>query len=94
MPSTDVHIGFLQWLRSSTPVFPPHTIDSNSNVGTSLLGVLIARATGVDYEQYIPHSIIHPLNLTSTTSTPPQKNRSSILRGDETWTWDVVVNDP
>ncbi|EME41523.1 hypothetical protein DOTSEDRAFT_73816 [Dothistroma septosporum NZE10] len=85
---------FLQWLRFSTPVFPPHTMNSNSNVGTSLLGILIARATGVDYEQYVTQSIIHPLNLTSMTFAPSQKNRSSVLRGDETWTWDVGVNNP
>jgi CubicO group peptidase (beta-lactamase class C family) len=87
-------LGLLSWLRSSEPVFDPHHINSNSNVGFSLLGIMIARITGIDYEQYIRETLIQPLGLNSTSFTAPDKSSGAVLHNDHTWEWNVGVNNP
>nr|A0A3G1DJI3.1 RecName: Full=Probable hydrolase M10; AltName: Full=Squalestatin S1 biosynthesis cluster protein M10; Flags: Precursor [Phoma sp. MF5453]AMY15067.1 hydrolase [Phoma sp. MF5453] len=86
--------GLLSWLRSSRAVFEPHRINSNSNVGFSLLGILIERITGIDYERFISQTLIEPLHLNSTSFRPPHKNSGAVLQNDHTWNWDVGVNNP
>lgn len=89
-----LHVGLLSWLRSSAPVFNPHDVNSNSNVGFSLLGVLIARITGLAYEEYIHQTVIQPLGLNSTSFHAPDKGRGAVLQNDLTWEWDIGVNNP
>jgi CubicO group peptidase (beta-lactamase class C family) len=86
--------GLLSWLQFSSPVFDPHSVNSNSNVGFSLLGIMIARITGMDYEQYIFQTLIQPLGLESTSFTAPDKRSGAVLSNDHTWEWNVGVNNP
>jgi CubicO group peptidase (beta-lactamase class C family) len=75
-------------------VFNPHRVNSNSNVEFSLLGILIERITGVDYEDFIRQTTIEPLGLNSTSFLPPDKGSGAVLQNDFTWMWDVGVNNP
>jgi D-alanyl-D-alanine-carboxypeptidase/D-alanyl-D-alanine-endopeptidase len=49
-----------------------------SNLGVALLGRLLARRAGVEYEELLRHRVLEPLNLRSTgiTLTPDQKRRA------------------
>lgn len=81
-------------MRSSPPVFDPHVLNSNSNVGFSLLGIMIARITGTEFEQHIREILLDPIGLNSTSFTTPERRNSAVLRGDRTWDWDVGINNP
>jgi CubicO group peptidase (beta-lactamase class C family) len=63
-------------------------------VGFSLLGILIDRVTGVNYERYISQTLIEPLGLNSTSFLPPDKGSGAVLQNDHTWGWNVGVNNP
>ena len=89
-----IRAGLLSWLRSSPPVLAPHIENSNSNVGYSLLGLLIANVTGMSYEEYICQSIIVPMGLNSTGFTAPNQRVGAVPSGDSLWSWDVGVNNP
>ena len=59
---------FRIYCRDNIParVYPPGTITSYSNYGTTLAAVIIEDVSGVSYAQYLKEHILTPLNLTNT----------------------------
>ena len=60
-----------------------------SNYGFAILGRIVARVSGVPYEQYVAASILRPLGMTSTTLSPAAVPPSRLAQGyrweDERW---------
>lgn len=55
--------------------YPPNYVHTYSNIGYSLLGVLIEKSTSIKYEEYVKRNIFEPLEM-----------RSAIVDGDNSFT--------
>jgi CubicO group peptidase (beta-lactamase class C family) len=68
------------WLRAGIPFStPPGTRYEYSNYAFGLLGRIVTKASGVDYETYMRDRILSPLGMTSTTfefSSVPAASRA------------------
>jgi CubicO group peptidase (beta-lactamase class C family) len=68
------------WLRAGIPFStPPGTRYEYSNYAFGLLGRIVSKASGVNYERYMRDQILAPLNMTGTTfefATVPAANRA------------------
>ena len=56
-------------------VYPPGTVTSYSNYGTTLAEVIVEDVTGVPFEQYLNEHILSPLSMTRTSisyTLPPE----------------------
>ena len=82
-----------EWLASHIParVRPPGEVAAYSNYGTALAGYIVARVSGVPYEQYIQENILDPLGMehSSTQSPLPPNLRAHASLGY--WLVDSVV---
>jgi CubicO group peptidase (beta-lactamase class C family) len=56
----------LDYLNNQYTCFPVGKIKSYSNLGYSLLGILIEEVSGLSYAEYIYSSIINPLGMSNT----------------------------
>src|SRR6185295_8612023 len=56
-------------LKHSIParIYPPGTVPAYSNYGASLAGYIVARASGMPFEQYIEERIFKPLHMEHST---------------------------
>jgi len=61
-----------EWLASHIParVRPPGELAGYSNYNADLAGYIVARVSGVSYDQYIQENILDPLGMTRTTVQP------------------------
>lgn len=55
----------MESLNKEYAPFPPNYVYSYSNIGYSLLGVLIEKSTGKKYEEYVKQNIFEPLGMHS-----------------------------
>ena len=60
-------------------LYPASTIYQYSNLGLSLLGEIIAKLSGMTYEQYAYDNIIRPLGLVDTRPELPESKRRGQL---------------
>jgi CubicO group peptidase (beta-lactamase class C family) len=74
--------------------FPPGTAFSYSNIGYSLLGMIVEKASGMPYEDYLYEKLWHPAGMEQTGYRRPPFDTSMIAVGydatDSTWgkpTW-------
>jgi CubicO group peptidase (beta-lactamase class C family) len=60
-------------LKESVParIYPPGTVPAYSNYGASLAGYIVARASGIPFEQYIEEHIFKPLKMEHSTFRQP-----------------------
>lgn len=58
-----------------------------SNLGFTLLGLLLAEVTGTPYEELLQERLCGPLGLTSTTTEPPMTDRLPGYRGVVQTSW-------
>lgn len=60
------------WLIAHMParVRPPGDVAAYSNYGTSLAGYIVARASGMSYDEYVQKRILNPLGMTHSTVRP------------------------
>lgn len=67
--SADELYSFRTYCAENIParVYPPGTVTSYSNYGTTLAGVAIEDVTGTPYEQYLDEHIFSPLGMEHTT---------------------------
>lgn len=78
--------GFDNWIRKilqGTLVCEPGTAYNYSTVGYALLGEIIARVSGVPYEQYITEQILLPLGMSRTYFDVPQELHNQVLIVDQ-----------
>jgi CubicO group peptidase (beta-lactamase class C family) len=66
-PSRDELVGGLE---ESEQVLPSGAYRHYSNLGFALLGEVVTRVTGTDYERYVDDRVIKPLGLSRTTWRP------------------------
>ncbi|MBY0372860.1 MAG: beta-lactamase family protein [Bryobacteraceae bacterium] len=60
-----------RWVDRGIPFSTvPDSSYEYSNYGFALLGRIIAKASGVSYEQYLDREILRPLGMTATTLSP------------------------
>jgi len=64
-------------LGNQKTLYPPSTYFQYSNLGLTLLGEIVAEASGIPYQQYIQENILKPLQLGSTRTELPE----SLWRG-------------
>lgn len=66
--SVDDLISFRNYCRDYIParVYPPGTVTSYSNYGTTLAAVVVEDVSGMPFEQYLQENILTPLSLKST----------------------------
>jgi CubicO group peptidase (beta-lactamase class C family) len=58
------HFGtLLDYLRDEYRAFPPDLVHAYSNIGFTLLGVLIERASGMDFHTYMQTRLLDPLRM-------------------------------
>jgi hypothetical protein len=64
-------------------VYPPGTVTSYSNYGTTLAAVIVEDVSGVPYEQYVRSRILAPLamNLTTVPETLPPDAAARLSKG-------------
>jgi len=62
-----------EWLASHIParVRPPGNVASYSNYNPDLVGYIVARVTGIPYDQYIQENILDPLGMAYTSAQIP-----------------------
>src|ERR1051326_1378198 len=62
-----------KWVATHIPgrVRPPLTYSSYSNYATALAGYIVARASGMSWDDYIEQHILTPLGMTHTTGRQP-----------------------
>jgi CubicO group peptidase (beta-lactamase class C family) len=62
-----------QALKESIParIYPPGTVPAYSNYGASLAGYIVARASGIPFEQYVEERIFKPLRMDHSTFRQP-----------------------
>lgn len=53
-------------------IYPASTMYQYSNLGMSLLGQIVAKVSGMSYEQYVEANILKPLGLTDTRPSMPE----------------------
>ncbi|KAK5679683.1 hypothetical protein LTS10_007631 [Elasticomyces elasticus] len=85
----------LPYLNNKQPVFAPGQKSSYSNVAFELLGLVLARVTGLSYEEYMYESIFKPLQMESTTFTTPESDEHAVLPlGQFFWDVDEGIHNP
>jgi CubicO group peptidase (beta-lactamase class C family) len=65
-----------QWIKAmlaGPPVCPPSEQWNYCTKGFIILGEIISRVTGIDYEEYIQRTILEPLGMTRTFFTVPEE---------------------
>ena len=65
-PFTDV----LQNVKTVDAAYPPNQMFSYSNLGVSLLGHAIQRASGIPFADYMQQSVLQPLGMTTARFEP------------------------
>ncbi|WAI00342.1 serine hydrolase domain-containing protein [Methanogenium organophilum] len=53
-------------------VYPPGTVSSYSNYGTTLAAVILEDVTGVPYDEYVQENILTPIGMTDTIVSYPE----------------------
>jgi CubicO group peptidase (beta-lactamase class C family) len=78
----------LKRLRDVVPLFPPGTGSQYSSEGYFLLAVILQKASGVSYSQFLQKNIFAPLKMTNSGSTckdlPPGPNAVGHVPGAKT----------
>ena len=82
-----------EFLSSFTPPREPGT-QAYSNLGVALLGRLLARRAGMEYEALLRERVLTPLGLTSTSITPNADQRRRLAPGHDRYlepveTWEL-----
>ena len=58
-------------------VYPPGTVTSYSNYGTTLAAVIVEDVTGIPYDQYVQANILGPLGMANTVVSYPLSPKSA-----------------
>jgi CubicO group peptidase (beta-lactamase class C family) len=68
---------FRTYCKENIParVYPPGTVISYSNYGTTLAAVVVEDVTGVPFEQYLNEHILSPLSMTKTSLSDTMAGR-------------------
>jgi CubicO group peptidase (beta-lactamase class C family) len=70
----------VDYLNEHYSSYPPNYIWSYSNLGTALLGIIIERASGMNYCEYIKENIFNPLKMTNSSFVIDKGARDSMAK--------------
>ena len=68
-------------LRDDYVAYPPNFAFSYSNLGFSLLGLLVEKVSGKDFVSHMDESVLTPLGMTHSSFWPTPDIRSSLSKG-------------
>lgn len=95
LAATDAQL--LQIARAATFSTTPGTAYEYSNLGFSLLGLVIKKITGVPYQQYITQHILQPLGMAHSfyewNDVPPALLAHGYRQAGSTWTEEALLHD-
>ncbi|RDW60275.1 hypothetical protein BP5796_11881 [Coleophoma crateriformis] len=80
--------------RQVTPVYNPNDRSTYSNIAFSLLGAVLQRATGEEYEDIIRATVLDPLDMHQTTSLKPLDSQGIIPVDKNDWRTDLGADAP
>lgn len=66
-----IPIDLITAVKNMKPLFAPNAKSTYSNIAFELLGVVLAKVTGISYEEYIASSILGPIGMSATTFIAP-----------------------
>jgi CubicO group peptidase (beta-lactamase class C family) len=69
----------METLSSQEELYPADTYYQYSNLGMSLLGEVVASASGQSFSDYVQQNILAPLGLKDTSTEMPEKHRGGRL---------------
>ncbi|RMZ82974.1 hypothetical protein DV737_g1795, partial [Chaetothyriales sp. CBS 132003] len=79
---------FYQGVKHLKPVFAPNFKSTYSNIAFEVLGLVVANASGLKYEDYIQQHILDVIGMNgSTFNVPPDS--VAVLPKDNAWFFDV-----
>ena len=76
--------------------YPPRTIHSYSNLGAGLLGVMLERVSGTEYETVMQESVLKPLGMTNSSYRLQPHIARKLSQGynkNGQWEEDVAIRD-
>ncbi|MCJ1310144.1 hypothetical protein MMC25_003805 [Agyrium rufum] len=76
------------------PIFAPNERSTYSNIGFSLLGLVLERAVGKSYDEIIQRSVLDPLNMHDTGLVKPKDAQGIIPVGSSDWSLDLGADNP
>lgn len=76
-------------MGNRAPIYAPYTTPAYSNVAYDLLGLVIERASGQSYGDYVQKQIFEPLNMTRTFVTTPNNSVGFISKESNWWGTDM-----
>jgi CubicO group peptidase (beta-lactamase class C family) len=79
------YISLASYMRQNIPtrMNPPGKVIAYSNYGSSMVGYIVQRVSGVPYDRYIQENILAPLAMNNSTASQPVKAalRSAVSQG-------------
>ncbi|KAJ4379015.1 hypothetical protein N0V86_005892 [Didymella sp. IMI 355093] len=81
-------------VKAQIPMFAPNQQSTYSNVAFDLLGVVLERVSGRDFQSYIEEAIFKPLNMTKSTLSTPPDEAGVIPSGEHYWGVDEGIQNP
>lgn len=84
----------LSAVKAQIPIFAPNQQSTYSNVAFELLGIVLARVSGRDYQSYIEEEIFEPLNMTKCSLSTPPDEAGVIPSGENYWGVDEGIQNP
>lgn len=76
------------------PVYAPFTTPVYSNIGTTLLGLVIESVTNHTYEDWIQQSIFDPIKMNRSFLSSPSESLGFIPINDFDWSVQLGVEAP
>ena len=68
------------------PIFAPFASPAYSNIGYSILGMVVEAASKMSYHAFVEKEIFKPLGLTHTTpADPPTANKTGFIPANDIW---------
>ncbi|UCF38296.1 MAG: serine hydrolase [Acidobacteriota bacterium] len=69
----------IEGLSGQKMLYPPERYFQYSNLGMTLLGQIIEKASGESYDDYVAQNILKPLDLKNTTPFLPEQGPGSLM---------------
>lgn len=80
---------FYQLIGNRPPVYAPGTTPIYSNIGTTLLGLVVENVTGQPFGDFVKQKVLDPLGMNRTSINKPQDS-FGVIPVNELW-WNVTL---
>ncbi|KFY06763.1 hypothetical protein V492_07763 [Pseudogymnoascus sp. VKM F-4246] len=84
----------LKNLATRLPMWPPKYKSSYSNINFDLLGLVVEKATGLAFADYVEQSILQPLGMDSSSFIKPDDGVAVLPKGLNYWDFELGVQRP